>query len=442
MAHTGIGDAIIFVVPLLLIGEHLVGGAAARNGHSASRPAPVALRRAYLSLLVLALAIAGAIVGRIIVHTILVPPGWDYQALWLYGHVAVSGQNPYLPGPYHALGGPGPFVPDFAAEVLDVGAVYPPPTLLLFATIGWLPLRVAVIPWMIVQTAAFVGVVIGLWRIFLPQRGGEGLAFVAALALLLPATDATFGHGQVNFLAVLCVLGAWRARDKAVSGALLVGAAIVKLLYGALWLYPLLRRKWPPVLGIAAASVVACVASLAAFGIVPFLTYIRDNPVVHRMPSYYFSTFVNQSLLGAALRLHAGRLPTYGPPTGNALYLAASVVVAVVTAWGVIRQPRTADGEDVAFVLLILAGMLIYPWTLSNYYVLLLVPMCFLWSRRPMRPVGVVWTIVALSLVYPVTHIANGLYAIIAALLLWATVSVIALAAGRPAHAMTNPLLR
>jgi hypothetical protein len=70
-------------------------------------------------------------------------------------------------------------------------------------------------------------------------------------------------------------------------------------------------------------------------------------------------------------------------------------------------------------------GMLIYPWTLSNYFVLLLIPIAFLWARRPARGPGLIWTIVVLAVIYPVTHIANGLYSIVATLLLWGTMVVV-----------------
>jgi hypothetical protein len=413
MVHVGVGDFLPFVVPFLLIGDWLA-------------PTSPAVQRWYRVLLGVTIAAAGFIVVRIIVHTIIAPPGWDYQALWLYGHVAVSGMNPYLPGPYHALAGPGPFVPDFGPEVLDVGAVYPPPTLLLFASIGWMPLRVAIVPWMIVQMAACVGCIVLLWQIFFPDRSKEKLALVVALTLLLPATHATFFHGQINFLAVLCVLCAWRARDRAVSGVYLVGAAIVKLMYGALWLYPLLRRQWRAVAGVAVAAVLACLASLVAFGAGTFATYLHDNPVVHRLPAYYFSTFVNQSLLGALLRLvpYQGA-SAFGPPVHDPLYLAASAIVGVVTVWLVVRQPRTTEGEDVSMVLLILMGMLVYPWTLSNYFVLLLIPIAYLWARRPAGRGELVWMIVVIATIYPITHVANGLYSIIATVLLWGTTVVI-----------------
>jgi hypothetical protein len=410
MVHVGIGDFLPYVVVLLLLGDRFAGRGPA-------------MRRGYHILLGVALVASGALAARVIVHTILEPPGWDYQALWLYGHVADSGMNPYLPAPYHALAGPGPFVEDFGPEVLDVGAVYPPPTLLLFASIGWMPLRVAVVPWMIVQVAAFVACVVLLWRIFFPGGEKEKLALLLALALLLPATLGTFFHGQINFLAVLCVLIAWRARDRAVGGAWLVGAAIVKLMYGALFLYPVLRRKWRELAGIAVAGVIACLASFLAFGAAAVGTYLHDNPVVHRMPTYYFSTFVNQSLLGAALRLVPyANGPAFGPPVHDPLYLLASLAVGIVTVWLVVRQPRTGEGEDVSFLLLLLMGMLIYPWTLSNYFVILLVPIAYLWSRWGSR-----WsTLVVIAAIYPIMHAANGLYSIVATLVVWGMMVVIA----------------
>jgi hypothetical protein len=261
----------------------------------------------------------------------------------------------------------------------------------------------------------------------------ENLALTLTLALLLPSALATFGHGQVNFLAVLCVVAAWRTRQKTVSGVYLVGAAILKLLYGALWLYPLLRRRWPPLKGIVVAGTGAVLASIAAFGWPVFSTYLHDNPGVHRIPSYYFGTFVNQSLLGASLRLFPYHMPLFGPPTHNPLYLVSALIVGVISVWAVVRQPESEQGDETAFTLLILMGMLIYPWTISNYYVLLLVPMGFLWARRTESPVGLVWTIVLLSAVYPLTYFRNGLYSIVATLLLWGTITVIAVSGTRKA---------
>jgi hypothetical protein len=301
-----------------------------------------------------------------------------------------------------------------------------------------MPLRVAIVPWMIIQGVAFIGLVFMLWRIFLPDSAAEGLALTFTLALLLPGTIATFGHGQVNFIAVLCVLAAWRVRNRAVSGAYLVGAVIMKLLYAALWLYPVLRRRWHPLVGIGLASAVAMLASVAVLGWNVVVTYVTDNPVVHRMPSHYFQTSVNQSLLGASLRLVPYHMPVFGPPTHHPLYVATAMIVGLITALLVIRVPQTEDGEAAALILLILSGMLIYPWTLSNYFVLLLVPMGFLWARRTKSPLGVGWTIILLSAVYPITFVSNGLYSIVATILLWLATCIVAVHAIRKPHEVTE----
>lgn len=425
-AHIGVGQILIYTVPFLLFGEHLRQNPEILQSRRVLGMSRAALERAYRALLIVILLAATLLVSRIVVRTVLNPPGWDYQALWLYGHVADSGQNPYLPGPYHSLAGPGPFVEDFREEVLDVGAVYPPPTLLVFAAIGYLPMRVAIVPWMIVQGLAFLAMVFLLWRIFLPGSGAVGLALAFTLTLLLPGTITTFGSGQVNFIAVLCVLAAWRTRNRAASGAYLVGATVMKLLYGALWLYPVLRRRWHPLIGIFLAGAGAMLASLAVLGPHVIATYVTDNPVVHRMPSYYFMTNVNQSLLGASLRLIPYHMPAFGPPTHHPLYIISAAIVGLITVLLVVRAPHNAQGEALALTLLLLGGMLIYPWTLSNYFVILLVPMGFLWATRKQSLLGVVGTTILLSTVYPITYIQNGRYSILATIFLWLAICVIA----------------
>jgi hypothetical protein len=433
MAHVGIGQFIFYAAPFLLLGNHFTSKPATSGmlwGFSRA-----ALRRGYLTLLVVTLMGATLMVGRIVVHTIFFPPAWDFQGLWLYGKIVDAGQNPYLPASFHALAGPGPFVEHFREEELDVGAVYPPPSLLMFAAIGWLPMQVAVVPWMMVQIAAFIAMIVLLRRMFFRGEGWEGWAFILTLALLLSGTIATFGQAQISFIAVVCVLAAWRSRDRAASGVYLVVAAVMKLLYGFLWLYPVLRRRWTPLVGIAVAGTVAVVASIAALGWKVFATYLFDNPVSHRMPSYYFTISGNQSLLGACLRIFPYHRAPFGPPIGHPAYIVSAVIAGVVTGWAVVRQPRTPEGEDTAYVLLILGGMLIYPWTLSNYFVLLLVPMGFLWLRRANSPIGAGWTIILLSAVYPITYYRLGGYAIVATILLWFAILAIAVHAIRASHA-------
>lgn len=424
MVHVGVGQFIIYVVPLLLLGSHFTQPSPASGkliGFSRTT-----LRRAYLALLVVTMLAAVLMVGRILWRTILYPPGWDFQGLWLYGKIVDAGQNPYLPASFHALAGPGPFVNDFKEQVVDVGAVYPPPSLVFFGTIGFLPMKVAIVPWMILQLAAFVAMIVLLRKTFFRREGWEEWALVLTLALLLPGTISTFGQAQVNFIAVLCVIAAWRSRDRAASGIYLVIAAVMKLLYGFLWLYPVLRRRLKPLYGIAVAGSVSILVSIVTLGWKAVATYLFDNPVTHRMPSYYFVYWANPSLIAGVFRLFPYHRPAFGPPLGHPAFIAGAALIGLITMWTVVRLPGTPEGEDIAFILLLLAGMLIYPWTLANYFVIMLVPMGLLWMRRNESPLGVGGTIILLSILYPVTGLSKGAYCLLATILLWITTCALA----------------
>lgn len=424
MVHVGIGQFLFYSVPFLLLGNHfmrppLLSGRVMGLSRAA-------IRRAYLILLLITLSAAILLVGRIILHTVLFPPGWDFQGLWLYGKIVDAGWNPYLPSSFPPFAGPGPFVKHFPEEVLNVGAVYPPPSLLMFAAVGWLPMKVAIVPWMIVQMAAFVIMIILLRRIFFTGNGWDEWAFILTLALLLSGTIATIGQAQISFIAVLCVLAAWRSRGRSSSGVYLVIAAIMKLLYGFLWLYPVLRRKWKSFTGVVVAGIVAVLAPIAAFGWKIFASYLFDNPVTHRMPSYYFVFDGNQSLLGLSYRLFPYHTRQFGPPVGHPAYIASALFVGIITIWSVLRLPKTTEGEDTAFILILVAGMLIYPWTLANYFVLLLVPMGFLWLYRERFFLGVGGTIASLAAIYPITYYGSGIYSLFAAIFLWIITCAIA----------------
>jgi hypothetical protein len=94
MVHLGIRQVIFYAVPFLLVGKHLTSTLNPARSEHIWGISVSTLRRAYLGLLAITLCAAFLLVGRVVVRTIEVPPGWDFQALWLYGRVADSGQNP------------------------------------------------------------------------------------------------------------------------------------------------------------------------------------------------------------------------------------------------------------------------------------------------------------------------------------------------------------
>jgi hypothetical protein len=71
----------------------------------------------------------------------------------VYGKVAASGANFYLPENYQqiyqSLPFPDSFYPELALEVLNVGFPYPPPTMFYFAPLALLPYKTGLICWSI-----------------------------------------------------------------------------------------------------------------------------------------------------------------------------------------------------------------------------------------------------------------------------------------------------
>jgi hypothetical protein len=419
--------ALLFVlVLLLLMGDSVLSDPAL--GHSA-QPSGTALRRAYDVLLALAVVGGGTMLARTIWRTMTVPPAWDVQAFWAYGHAAALGLNPYLPASFHAFPlPPGPLPSDFIPEVIDVGCVYPPPSLLFIAPMGLLPLGTAAVVWVGAWALCLVACIVLLWRTFFPSRGGRGLALAAALTCLWPATIATFQLGQTNFLALLFVLAAWRTRERPVSAVSIAGAALVKPVYHILWLYPLLRARWRT-LAVGAGVVVAlCLVSVGVFGVDTFVTYFRDSPL-KRNPGAVFAEPGNASLLGAILRFSHYAPAGYAPDshlTSNPVFLAAAGVVLLVTVWAVLRIPRTREGTEHALATLIPAGLLIYPATGANYSVVLLAPLCYLWSRHATDRASALRLALLIALLYPITRYHGDAYAVAATALVWVTLVVLA----------------
>jgi glycosyl transferase family 87 len=410
---------LLFVVVLVL----LLGDLALAHAKAA-----VFFRRAYDCLLLIVFLVGGAVVGRKAWQTMRQPPAWDVQSYWLWGRAAALGLNPYLPASMRAIALPGPLPPDFAPEVFDVGFVYPPLSLLLFAPMGTLPLRSATVVWVGVQLVCLVLCVVLLWRMFLPDRGLRGLELVAALTLLLPATGVTFALGQTNFLALLLVLATWRVRDQPVSALYILAASVVKPLYNILWLYPLLRGRWRTLLLGAIGTAALSAVVIGIFGFDTFATYFRDNPV-KRLPFHVLIEPANTSIHALMLRHQSGAL-VHGIPTSGLEFDVAAAVVLLITVWASVRASRTAEGEgrgsELAMAVLLPAGLLLYPGTLAHYTVVLLAPLVWLWSRHGAMTIRGAWIAVLIALVYAITHYDAGHDAIVATAAVWITLVALA----------------
>lgn len=328
---------------------------------------------------VAAAAVIGLRIARYAYAQALDPLMWDFDAFWLSARVATAGLGFYDPAAYHALAGPLRDAPEFAAEILNVGYWYPPPSMLFVAPIGLLDRGAAGVVWVATVFAALVASVIALWRAFFGDRGAAGLGMAALLVFVEHGARLTLFRSQTNFLLLFWIVLFWCHRGRRLGGLWLALAILIKPIAAVLYVDVLARRNRGAFAVSLAALAVATAGTAALFGWGQITAYLTANPM-GRLPEYVFMQEVNQSAPGLVMRV-------LGAADGPARALAVGLAVLIAAATAIRALDRRAD-EGLRFGLLIAGGMLAYPGTLGHYSVLLVVPIILLWERRAIVPGG------------------------------------------------------
>jgi hypothetical protein len=429
------GSVLSELFPLLLT-PVLLAGMWYRNALS-----PM-MRRGYAVLLGVVIVAFGALCLARARRNVIDPPRWDVQAFWLFGKVAVVGDDFYRPESFHAVadslraaGEPVSTAGDFNRELLDVGFPYPPMTMLLFAPLGLLGLHAAALLWYLViiaSTAAVIGV---LWHRLFEPPGMWELAFTTAMVLTLRATYSTYAFGQTGFLLLLCLLLFWRDRNRISGGAYLALAIVVKPIAAFFLGWTVLDRRWRSVLATVLVLAGLAAVTALAFGTEVFTSFITSNSV-SRMPHSYYSSNINQSLLATWVRATHYDF-SLGSPLRQPAFIAMILAIAGVTFGMEMKLGRSRSALGLA--LGVPAALLVYPQTLEHYSVLLLLPLLFIWTRLRELDVSPVVAVTFLTLEYALVRYQGGRLDFFAVLLCWVTLLVISIRAVRHSSMIAKP---
>ncbi len=283
-----------------------------------------------------------------------------------------------------------------------------PATALLFEPLSLLPFRAAQGVFVIINNMLYL---LGLGLTLYALRAGPLEVFLGILlstVLLFYAVRQTFGLGQMNGL-VVCLMAVALTltlqQHDGRSGAVIAGAAVLKVSPIFLLGYFVAQRRWRAVWGaLAAAGVLFVVMLISAGGdtLAHFVTQVL--PAVGRGSA----AFPNQSLLGALYRWvvpAADTLSAGGPgdyPLVRVMWLVLSIGVGVITLWFVARAQLVGRAQNaVGFSVFLVAGLLIGGLSWDHYLLWLSIPICALivdWFRdRWLTPLGF-WGIFLISL--------------------------------------------
>ncbi|PYX35956.1 MAG: hypothetical protein DMG75_12330 [Acidobacteria bacterium] len=375
---------------------------------------PVWVRVACLALIFASIGICCVWNFRIMRSHVENPPEWDFRVFWMYGKVLARHGNVYLPSEYQEFKELFQSDTQFTEASLNVGATYPPHSMLLFEPLGFSNIHTAYLLWYVLQTAALVAAIELLRRIFLGGSGVWGLGLAALLLFALRGTWVTINFGQTNFLVLLLILLYWCDHELPRAGVWLALGILVKLYVVFLLLYPLLRRQWLVVAWTVVSSLLLAFASLLVLGPTTFFSYFTLHPASH-LPSWVYSERINQSLLAVILRNSNGGLGNRGP-LAQPLFLALALLLACVTSWLVYRLRRRCE---YGLALVLVLTLLLYPGTLVHYTLILLIPLLVIWEYREDFPGGIWGTVGLIAFVYGSIALQQGDSTFAAMLLVW-----------------------
>jgi len=210
---------------------------------------------------------------------------------------------------------------------------------------------------------------------------------VLFLFLLLPTNRpliSTFYHGQINFLVLDALLAGLllRRKNRPWLSGLFLGFAIIVKIYPALFVLPLLwAKKWRQLAALAAGGAVLVAASVAAFGASPWAAFLRftAETMTGRSTSPFLVEFgtavLNVSVKGFLSHLFeafAWNQAGVGP-----LW---AVLVAGLLLFALARLRRTAWTTDLGLqaAALLPLTVLLAPLSWSHHYIVVLVPLAYL----------------------------------------------------------------
>ena len=298
------------------------------------------------------------------------PRVWDFTAFYLYGRVAASGYNFYLPENFQIVSDSLslPFqaseLTDFIEAVVEVGFPYPPPTILYVMPLGFLSYKTALIVWTLFLLFFLFGCIYIISNFLFKENKLNGLILVAILIIIFPSAKFNLFCTQTNFILLFYLLLMKKYSYHKFSGILLALAFFTKPFMIIFGLFFLISKNWKPIAYFIVSASIITGISLMVVGVDPFISYFLDNPA-QRMPEWQFSEDVNQSLNAVLLRANIISLKK-----PHVYLIISAILLGLTILFSSYLVKRKFD--DIVWVLLLLVGLLIYPGTLGYYGVLLL----------------------------------------------------------------------
>lgn len=273
-------------------------------------------------------------------------------------------------------------------------SAHPPFTALLFLPVAALPIRIALVGWLLVSLLLLGSALFVIKQELFPTCSSKALLIFLALLLFSYAFMENILTEQLTILLFFLIVLAWKSARRGQqgrAGVFLAVAALIHLTPALFLAYLAWKRQWRAVITAVCTAGLAVVGGIAWLPLSVYWRYFTE--VSSRDVSCWAAHFDNKSLLGFFSRLlPAAQSDFYYPPpsqVATALAFLLSGALLLLCLWLFRRRAGAADAAansaifDHEWGLLVIAMLLISPLTWSHSLLMLCLPLLLLlnWIR-------------------------------------------------------------
>ncbi|MFA5972645.1 MAG: glycosyltransferase family 87 protein [Lentimicrobiaceae bacterium] len=253
-------------------------------------------------------------------------------------------------------------------EILNVGLLSPPSTMLIFYPLALFDYQSSRTVFSVL-VALFIILNAILANIVFLKKERSIFSFLLTFIIIavIPGTYNTIYLVQTNFFLLFFIMLSFYKIDKPISGFYLALSVIFKPISGILLLYFIINKKWKPVTWFLVSSVILLSVTGFIWGSDNLTSYIISPPT-QRLPHSIYIQEVNQSLIGLLNR----NLEIYGLSNSviNFIYFSLSGIMAGLTI--IASKNLQKVNSQFSFLAFIPLMLLIYPSSLLHYMVYLI----------------------------------------------------------------------
>ena len=296
---------------------------------------------------------------------------FDFMCFYMQGQLGLHHLNFYDPHSFKILLENNDFnysfSPGFKSQIIDVGLLSPPITMLFFTPIASIDYHTSrLILTILIFIFIFCNAVLANIIFVKNDRSLYSFLFIFLIIMFLPGTSETLGYNQTNFFLLFFLLLTIYKINKPISGFYLAISLIIKPISGFLILFFISDKKWKPVIYFVATLIVLFSITAFLWGFQNIVGFFQSPPT-QRLPRQIYVQNINQSLIGVLNRnLQRYRLPQ---TFINSMYYFCAIIMTVLSYIASKRLNKL--NLYLSFFVFVLCMLMIYPSSLWHYMVYL-----------------------------------------------------------------------